>query len=69
MKTENILIDTKNVPKISDFGLSQLYSSEEIIGVGGTPSYMSPQLWVANDFDLLLPYIADFQDDIYALGR
>lgn len=61
IKPENILID-KNIPKITDFGLSRiLKSNEQASSSVGTLYYMSPEL-------LFEGYHANFNTDIWSLG-
>ncbi|KAG6521980.1 hypothetical protein ZIOFF_019114 [Zingiber officinale] len=47
LKTSNILLDKDMNPKISDFGIAELFSSDETIGntkrIVGTNRYMSPE--------------------------
>ena len=45
LKPENLLIDSKNVLKIADFGLSNIYKNNELLSTDcGSPCYASPEM-------------------------
>jgi formylglycine-generating enzyme required for sulfatase activity len=70
LKPVNILLTSKNVPKIADFGIGKIMAEQTastqqtkslFTAMGyGTPDYMSPEQ------KMLLP--AHFSDDVYSLG-
>ncbi len=63
IKPQNILIDTNNVCRLSDFGIAMIYAEQSITMTGiavGTPEYMSPE---QAEGENLSP-----QTDIYSLG-
>lgn len=60
VKCSNILIDSRGVAKISDFGLAVSGELGEFAGLGGTPSYMAPE-----QFD---GRACDQRTDVYAIG-
>lgn len=43
IKPSNILLDKNMSPKISDFGIARIAEQEDVLGIFGTPSYMSPE--------------------------
>ncbi len=65
LKPQNVIVDNRGVPYVSDFGLAKLLESSQSVtrtGVGaGTPQYMSPEQ--ANGSDSLT-----VATDIYSLG-
>lgn len=66
LKPANILIDSRGVPCVSDFGLAKrLEADSALTGTGqilGTPSYMPPEQAAAK-FDQIGPW-----SDVYSLG-
>ncbi|KDP23899.1 hypothetical protein JCGZ_00065 [Jatropha curcas] len=66
VKPHNILLDSDYQPKVSDFGLSRLFSRDDLIGnlgfsrVRGTRGYMAPE-WIFN-----LPITSKV--DVYSYG-
>lgn len=64
IKPENIMMDTKNVPRIIDYGLScnaiELEGFKYCISNGGSPMYVAPEFF---SLDLRLP-----ASDLWALG-
>ncbi len=63
LKPSNILLTSKRVPKISDFGIAKLSQSSMLTQVGsvlGSPRYMSPEQCSGNSVDA--------KTDIYSLG-
>jgi serine/threonine protein kinase len=61
IKPENILFDSKGVPKVADFGIARIFkeANTDISRVTGTIKYMSPEQ---------LGGIADLRSDIWSLG-
>ncbi|GMR50291.1 hypothetical protein PMAYCL1PPCAC_20486, partial [Pristionchus mayeri] len=69
LKPDNLLIDTVNVLKISDFGISMRYTSllelEKCSAyVRGTPRYMAPETHSGKE----ITAINDFQTDVWSYG-
>ncbi|HEQ97891.1 MAG TPA: serine/threonine protein kinase [candidate division Zixibacteria bacterium] len=63
LKPANILLTSKRIPKISDFGIAKLSQSSMLTQVGsvlGSPRYMSPEQCSGNP--------ADARTDVYSLG-
>jgi eukaryotic-like serine/threonine-protein kinase len=65
LKTPNVMVDGKGIPKLMDFGIAKQWESSatELTGTGmivGTPEYMSPEQIRAQK--------VDFRSDIYSLG-
>ncbi len=64
IKLDNIMIDTKNIPRIIDYGLSctaiQIEKYKYCQSYGGTPKYIAPELY---SLDLRIP-----ASDLWALG-
>ncbi|KAI5056116.1 hypothetical protein GOP47_0029637 [Adiantum capillus-veneris] len=63
IKPQNILLDEKFVPKLSDFGLSRLINEDQDSAVSrmrGTPGYMAPECLVLTD--------ATEKSDVYSFG-
>ena len=61
VKPGNVLLNTADVPKLSDFGLSLLAEQEEAAGVvRGTPHYMSPEQAKGKRLT--------YRTDLYSLG-
>ncbi|KAH0787036.1 hypothetical protein GPJ56_009034 [Histomonas meleagridis] len=60
LKPDNILLDEKLYPYISDFGMSSFFDSEIKSPNGGTPVFMAPEIY-KND-----PY--DSKVDVYAFS-
>ena len=61
IKPGNVLLNTDDVPKLSDFGLSMLVDQGDSTSlVRGTPHYMSPEQIRAGRLD--------FRTDLYSLG-
>ena len=45
LKPENLLINSKNILKIADFGLSNMYKNNELLSTDcGSPCYASPEM-------------------------
>jgi serine/threonine protein kinase len=62
IKPDNILMDTNFMPKIADFGISNIHESNSIIeDTGGTPLYLSPEV-IENEGKI------GFQTDIWSSG-
>ncbi len=61
IKPENILFDSKGVPKVADFGIARIVqeSGQDMSRVMGTVSYMAPEQ---------LEGMADLRSDIWSLG-
>ena len=52
VKPNNIMFDENGVPMLVDFGIARLIDSTSITGTGlpvGTPYYMAPEQWMAED--------------------
>ncbi|XP_028786790.1 G-type lectin S-receptor-like serine/threonine-protein kinase At5g24080 isoform X2 [Neltuma alba] len=64
IKPQNILLDHNLHPKVSDFGLAKLCSSEKsyvtMTGLRGTPGYAAPELW--------MPFRVTHKCDLYSFG-
>ncbi|CAO2145009.1 unnamed protein product [Urochloa humidicola] len=64
LKPSNILLDYDMTPKITDFGLAEVLSSEEeekeTISVKGTPGYLDPEFYRTN--------IISTKTDVYSFG-
>ena len=67
IKPGNILLDPKNEPQLTDFGLARLVESHSTVTrtseVLGTPSYMAPEQAAGDNARLAAT------TDVYALGR
>jgi predicted Ser/Thr protein kinase len=66
LKPQNVLVDERDQPRITDFGLAKQITGESGLtrtgAVMGTPSYMSPEQATGRQ-DLIGPH-----SDVYALG-
>ncbi|KAJ9679749.1 hypothetical protein PVL29_021609 [Vitis rotundifolia] len=66
IKPHNILLDEDFTPKVSDFGLAKLYSTDESIvsvtAVRGTLGYIAPELFYKNIGGV------SFKADVYSFG-
>jgi serine/threonine-protein kinase len=66
LKPSNILIDTKGVPHVTDFGLAKHVDAQESLtrtgAILGTPSYLAPEQAVGNRGDV------SPATDVYSLG-
>ena len=66
LKPHNVLIDSRGIPRITDFGLAKQVNQDSSLtmegALMGTPSYMSPEQ-AAGRHDLLGP-----GSDVYSLG-
>ncbi|KAK3041783.1 hypothetical protein RJ639_000299 [Escallonia herrerae] len=62
VKTENILLDAKRTPKITDFGVARFEASNpnEMTGKTGTLGYMAPEVFSQNSYDR--------KCDVYSFG-
>lgn len=65
LKLQNILLDDKRTPYISDFGIARMTTSTRLTATGsalGTPSYMSPEQVSGSWGDV------DYRSDLYAFA-
>ena len=60
IKPSNILVQPNGSAKLSDFGMSRRASRAQDHSVGGTPSYLAPELMAGESVSI--------QSDMYALG-
>lgn len=63
IKPSNILVNSKGIPKITDFGIAKLDDATQITLTGafmGTPEYMSPEQYRGEKLDI--------RTDIYSIG-
>lgn len=60
LKPANIMLDGRGRVRITDFGLAQVVSDQQVAEVAGTPAYMAPEQ--------LREGRATIQSDLYALG-
>uniref|UniRef100_F6H7E5 Protein kinase domain-containing protein n=2 Tax=Vitis vinifera TaxID=29760 RepID=F6H7E5_VITVI len=66
IKPHNILLDENFTPKVSDFGLAKLYSSDQnavtLTAARGTLGYIAPELFYKNIGDV------SYKADVYSFG-
>ncbi|XP_050386602.1 rust resistance kinase Lr10-like isoform X2 [Argentina anserina] len=66
IKPHNILLDENFIPKISDFGLAKLYSTEDstvtLTAARGTMGYIAPELFYKNIGGI------SYKADVYSFG-
>ena len=62
IKTENILLDDYNRPKLADFGMAEHYEEGQFSSIyKGSPQYASPEIHSHTPYD-------PFKSDIWSLG-
>lgn len=68
LKPENLLLDYKNEIKISDFGLSSLYTRGGLLSTPcGTPSYAPPEMLKGDEYNGLLSDVWSCGIILYAM--
>jgi serine/threonine-protein kinase len=59
IKPSNVIVDSRGVPKILDFGIARAWGDSNVTSIRGTPSYMAPEQFAG---------AADHRSDIFAMG-
>jgi serine/threonine protein kinase len=58
LKTQNVLLDSEGHAILIDFGLSKVLGDSKTDSVCGTPSYLSPEVWLKKDYSLEIDWWA-----------
>lgn len=58
IKPENLVIDNKGFVRITDFGISKIFSKSNSNETSGTPGYMAPEVMKAQQHTHAVDYFA-----------
>ena len=58
IKPENLVMDNKGYIRITDFGISKIFSSKNYKETSGTPGYMSPEVMQGQNHNKAVDYFA-----------
>lgn len=58
IKPENLLLDEKGYVRITDMGISRLWSPDNAQDTSGTPGYMAPEVMCRQNHGVAVDYFA-----------